>query len=541
MKFLSKNPTYRLFPLSLYSILISTIAVLASFYTENFFITVAKPEPIAYISSKIIYFICIYFASNFLIAFIFNVIKRDTFHIKWIKYLLLLGIPYMIIFFVSWPGIIVWDEFWVYKCASELVLDDWQSFLTVYYYLVNLYLFPSIATVVFTQIAFLIFVSSWFIVKIEEEFQINWLVKCILILILILNPAIVFSTLTTYRSTMLAIIELWLIGLIYFCLKKNKNIDWTLFWIVICTIILSIWRKEGIYHLVMVPLAVYFINSKINRRKVIWLFVISIVGVISVNNFASLFKDDNINMRYEITAMINPISNILVDDNVNINKEMLDVFGKIIDVEKTKELSYPYEIPAYWNGAVANKFSKDNLIDFKKQYFKLVLDNLDIFASSRMRTMLGSSGLSPYGHYVSDYIINYNSKIDHVNQVDVTMNNKLNQPITDFRKHIIKVLNWSTNFSGVVNNAIIFWNFVPIMIILIIIVLRVDKISSPLFWISLLSVTRAPVLYLAEPGSYFMYYYPLYLTGIFIFAIYILNVINTKRNNIECHQTQQKE
>ncbi|MGG4034639.1 hypothetical protein ABEV74_13165 [Paenibacillus cisolokensis] len=506
-----------------------TILFLFSFISEKHFIT-GEPHSFGYTTSKILYVVYCYFIVLFLYEFIKKIINKEIFYRKWFKNLSYIFVPYIGILFLSWPGLVVWDEIWIYQNATQFHIDDWQSYQTVYFYIFSLFLIPSFGMIVGSQITFMAFVSSWIITKLEFNYPLRFSkYKLVLIIIIVLSPAVLFNTLMTFRSTMLAIIELWLVGLIYFSFKEKKCDNKTLIIIGFLTILLSTWRKEGIYHVIFVPIAIWYLGIAARKRIVVFTLV-TIVGVLVAGNIYGLIKgDEKQQMRYELTAFINPLSMILADKNAIISEETSIQLNKVIDVEKTKEMASPYEVPSYWNGAVKDDFSEKDFKSFKKSYLKIVIDNLDIFLSSRTRTMISSSGFSRYGYYPSDYINSYILKNLDNDGAKLMLDNSLNRPINiNLRQFIVNILNWSKSFDNNIPNTLIFWNFSPVFIYLVIVIIRMRSLQNPIFWISVLLLLRVPLLFITQPGSYFMYYYPMFLPGVFLMIIHFLEVKRRK-------------
>lgn len=511
-----------------YSLIIAVVLLLISFFTQKYF-SEGITSYTGFVSSKILYFILSFFIVHFLISFFKNL--KLPFYKEWAINLLLVAIPLLVWLLLSWPGIFTWDEFWVYEAATKFSIENWQSYLTSYFYIINLYFFPSVATIVFFQITFMSFVVSWFLTHIKFKFQTGKLFKILIIVFLSLWPSIIFSTLITFRSTMLAILELWLIGYIYFSIDKEKLNNKNLILLALMTILLSTWRAEGIYHLILVPLCLFIVCNKQNIKKLLLFSFAILIGVLALNRGYDLIKQDNYGkMKYELTAYMNPISNIMADKNVNVSKLNMDALNKVIDIEKTKEDAYMYETPSFWNGAVREGFSEQDFKNFKKEYIKLVALNPDIFIGARTRTLVAASGLSPNAYLVSDYINDYIKTKPNNEAAELMLKSEFNYPLNiSLRQVVIDYLNTSKSQIGYVNMAIIFWDFLPIILFLFVILFRVRSIKDPFLWISLLCLGRIPILFIAEPGSYFMYYYPMYLSGIFTVIIFILD----KRNKLK--------
>ncbi|MFC5446859.1 hypothetical protein [Paenibacillus aestuarii] len=507
---------------------IAILALSLSFYTEKFF-RVGQPTQIfTYYSSKLIYFLFIFFGSKFLYHFGSFLIKKDLFYLKWGRNFIFHLVPLIVALIFAWPGIFVWDEFGTYDYASRFILDNWQSYLTVYYYIINLYIFPSVGTIVLVNIVIFSLVSSWIITHLTislSNIKLRWLLF-LFTGIGFLSPAILFSLLMTYRSSMIASFELLLCGLLYLLARKKIQINLPkLILICLLTVILSVWRKEGIYHLILVPLfLLVFFRHYLNRKTLVCFFIAVLGGYfildVAYSHFTNQQNTTMDTMRYELTAYMNPLSNILADKNASIDATAIVTFNKVIDVEKTKQLSYHYESPSFWDGGVREKFTSSDLRAFKRAYWKTVWANKDIFVSARLRTMLGASGFSIKGYYPSSSIYNYLSGIKSREgdfSRDTVLTQKLNYPINLWLdSKIVSYLEFSKK------HLIVFWNFTPLLLILLVIFIRTFSFKNPLVWINTIVLARIPVLFVLEPGSYFMYYYPMYLSGVYIIFIYLI-------------------
>lgn len=533
-----KKDDYNILPLHLPSLVIVVMLLIVSFFSERYFIIVETPNPYVYWPSKILFVIIMYCYVNFLCCFISKLVKKDDFHVKWFRYFLFIFIPYVIMLLTVWPGIIAWDEFGIYEVTAKLGIDDWHSYITNFYYLVHFYLFPSLGTVVFTQILLLSFIASWFITYVNMNyFKASKKIGYILIFLLVITPGIVFSILMTYRSTVLAILELWLVGIILFHRENYKKKRYMLIWLAICTVLLSYWRKEGIYHLVFVPAAMYFTFKEMKIKSLIKFATVCILGFLFLDYCSGFAKNEMVTMKYELTAYINPLSVIIADKHVNLDHIDVLKIDKVIDINKLKEESFHYEIPAFWKGATRDNFDELDFNAFKKEFLKLVSQNLDVFFSARLRTMLGASGMTPiYAHLPADYyyttqrLTNVEGfRMDTIDRARLTFKNKFNRPINNYiRDKVVRILDWTTATKGLLHNTSIFWNFIFLAIPIAIFIIRVRSFIAPLWWGAVIIFVRIPLLYITEPGSYFMYYFPFYLVGFFIIGLWILEVIEKK-------------
>lgn len=514
-----------------YALITAAMLLIVSFFTEKVFSdSIASYK--GYISSKIIYFIICYFGARFLIIFLRGV--KNPFNKSWMINLLCVFIPLLVWLLLSWPGIFTWDEFWVFESATYFNIENWQSYLTSYFYIICMYFFPSAGSIAFIQIVVMSFTASWIITKLQFKFNIK-IMKYLILALLALWPSIIFSTLITFRSTMLAIFELWLIGYIYFNISEKTVGKSKLLIIGFLTIILSTWRTEGIYHVLLIPLFLFVKYRDKGMRKRIVYFTFSIfIGVLVLSKGYDLIRQDNyVKMKYELTAYMNPLSIILTDENVNITDIDLEIMDKVIDIEKTKAEAYYYETPAFWNGAVREGFTKQEFSNFKKEYIKLITLNPDSFLSARTRTFVAAAGFSPQAYYVSDYINNYIITKPENKAAELLLSKPMNYPLNlKIRQIAVDYLDFSKSKITTLNFTMLFWNFIPIVLGLLIIIFRTKTIKDPLLWMALICFGRIPILFLTEPGSYFMYYYPTYLAGAFVIIIYLFDRMKARKEGL---------
>lgn len=506
------------------SIVLGVAGGILSFFTEQYFKEGEPQQLFTYYSSKFILVIYIFTCALFLIKFFKKLLKKDLFYRRWGKNLLYFAIPCLLFLIIAWPGYFVWDEFWVYECASRFILDNWQAYFTVYYYLIHLYIFPSIGTIVLFQILLFSFVCSWVLTKIDFSYTIKYRwVNGLFFLLLLLSPAIMVNAFMTYRSSPIAVLELWLCALLFFSAREQKITNRKLWTIVVLTVLLSVWRQEGIYHLVAVPLFLWCFLRQSGKKRWLAAAVIILTGYfVCTSLYSVLMNQGAVAMRYQLTAYMNPLSNILANKDSIVDERSVAVFDKVIDVDKTKSLAYIYETPSFWEGAVREGFTKAQFKDFKGEFWKVALSNKDIFLAARIQTMLGASGLSDKGYYPKDAIYTYlQDNSSQGERVKNTLDKKLNQPLNkSFRKVVYQLLNESLKYK------IVFWNFIPILTFLLIIFIKEFNYRNALTWILFILLARIPILILLEPGSYFMYYYPMILSGVFFVFIYVVEKIN---------------
>lgn len=237
--------------------------------------------------------------------------------------------------------------------------------------------------------------------------------------------------------------------------------------------------------------------------------------------------------KYEITAMINPLSTMvqhpLKGDNV---QKRLNTIDKTVDIHILKQHPSYIETPAFWNGAVRSDYA-EHYNSFKKEYIYLVVHNPRLFLDNRVNTFMATNsfGAHPSASHGRLEANDYREDPLVRNFVET---NPYSEPLAPSikQKVVHTLLSFTDDFQFNAIGHILWNNIIPIVLLAVITIYKAFR--REWFWccILLLILLRVPLLFLTAPANYFFYYLPVYIAGYF-FAFLHLSIWLSKRVSIK--------
>ena len=494
-------------------ITISILIYIYSFFTTNYYFKFSYNEFNMLTWFRYLFIRLSFIALDFsLVIFLKNkilkLIKKDKSTQRLLILFLISFSVNMIFLLLMWPGNWINDEIGVLYNAQTFTYYSWQNYLSVIFYSLCLMVFPSAISIPIIQVIFISYAFAYFINYVYERTNTKWVYLLFLILLL---PPVIYNNLYPLRLTM-----------VYKKYKNKEKLNWKdIILIAVNIFILSFWRTEGIYYLVL-PIIVYFLfkdtKKIIPKCIIIEVVAISLVGVFT---YIDKYYDYKAYVKYKLTAIINPLSILLQKDlNGNVN-ESIEKIDQVIDVNLLKEN------PLYWNILIALDDSKglyrenitENYDGVMPAYLKIILNNFPEFIKERIEVFNITNG----NYELENNYYSLNGRSDFENgtkdliQADVfgkaISNNLRNEFIKFLRGEKIKFVK-------------LFYNVKPVLFaicILLIILLIKKKIVESLLILNL--IAKSALVFLTTPASFFMYYYPLYLEGSLLVSLFIIILI----------------
>lgn len=479
-----------------------------------------------FITTLVCFILFIFTIWNIVINIIQKLYKKDISTKKYLKHFGIYFIIMMIFLLLMWPGHWVWDEIFIIDNTSNCNVFQWQSVITQIYYGVILLIIPHPVAITIIQIVLI----SMILAYIQTRIELTYNNKClnIILYILFLLPSIIINNLYVIRLTIYSYIMLLLASILIFdkINKQEISIAKAIFLIILSTLII-LWRSEGVIFLVFIPIMLIITYKKL--RKPIFATLICAILVLNTYIYKSALKKYEDPM-YNLVIYINPLSIMLQQPLNGDIEEALANIDKVLSIEEIKKYPSYQEILAHWEGKVFRDNYKENADKVMKNVAKVILNNPVSFVKARLKTMLASSGMdnTAYNEVDSRFlnVILFNSDSWQVKNIQnefvgfSPINPKLKVDIEIFLMGVIKPQENSIQGTPI---RVIFWNFIPIFIIVsIILVIKLIKKQWLLFTLCLSILAQSGIIFLTAPASYFMYYFPEYITGIFIIFICIV-------------------
>lgn len=507
---------------------------------------------------KLIFGVGLFFASWFILHFIEKLRSKDLFYLSWIKSSITYGALLLVLLLLIFPGYWSWDDFWVLDSAHAYLPNTWQHIFTQAQYIFSLYLFPSSTTITVVQLGIIATIAGY-VVAYLKQFLTSKRLRLLLWLPFLTLP-VLFGDFYTLRLHIYGYLLLLLAIKVHqiFSTERRPMTHRSAFFLGITTLItvLAFWRSEGIVFLALLPL--FFVKLgflkqlRTKDRKSLHVLHVSIcaVFIIILGYLGASYENSP---RYKVTTTVNPLS-VLVQGQDTSTKDWQNI-NKVINIDLLKKNPDYTDIKVFWDARFLRADYEQYLSEYYRSFANIVLANPAKYMKIKTKTFLATNSLYPIGAgetivYGSGLLTPYSiDKCEHLSRQECDLvkrfdkMSKLNTPIApQLRETVLNILMVDTPSKQATNILrAVFWNVLPILL-LTIGVLAHAIIKRHLVWIIMVSLplAQAAIIFLTAPASFFMYYYPTYLTGFVLVLFYSLLIID-KRNTRLSHGSAEEE
>lgn len=511
---------------SVYSIPIILIHYLINVYSFTMIYNISKINKYKY------YLYCFFTFINIFILWnlIFYIKKNYTLFGKTykvaLKKMLYLGIINFGFLLLMWPGIWRWDDIGVLTLSvKQFEIDYWQSLLTNLLYFFSLSLLPFPSGIIIIQI----FIISLIIGYISAKFLQRFGKKAYIFELFMLLPAMITNNLYPMRAVLYGYVMLLLfIEVIMTPILNYKKA----IMIGILSSIIATWRSEGIIFLLFVPLWYILTNSK--NKKVV--FVLVMILLCGFKTLSSLQPPTN--SGYIVTAILEPLDSFVKNDFKSDDKKKdLEIIDNVLSVDMMQQAASSADV--FWNGGLRNT-DKESVNELIKVYVKIIVFNFPDFVKERLYHYALCNGIGNGMLTLGDtteifnYSENHDTYIDNIKYLFNTTYPLVNLGFQEERGNIIKLLECRTfsSYKKTTFLSAIFYNSIPISILImyIFIVSILKKHKKYFYWCGVYLISLGSVIATA-PETLFMYYFPVYVTGIGVSFLYFVENAKCKQKN----------
>ena len=477
---------------------------------------------IRYLSLRLLLFFVLIFVWYNICTFFGRIKKKEKNYIIYLVTFLFFCVTYSAILILIWPGNWVSDEQWILEQAVYLTFNPWQHVLTSLFYIFSLMIFPSPVSVVIVQYTLISAIISYIIGKLYIQFKTRGLI----ISILFLFPSVIAHIFYPMRLILFGFIEMMFL----FTLLNKKDTDQlpirTLIFASILNVLLSVWRTECIFLIILLPLILLLKKYPKKVAAVFSAFVILSSGVLIL--FQNSHMSNDAKVRYNVTGIIYPFTHLLKEEYKNDkDSDLIKQINTYIDVEKT--ITYENGDYAFWYGGVFDGITTE-------EQFKVFLsDFIELVKKHPQALVLERASL----FHDASYPIDDNGKIrysretlDHFN----FENYLFSLPIdTDLRNTVMNLIYGNSDHSMLNRIITVSYNlYIPIALIMIMWLFCLIRLkNNQVAFISLtFLLAQVAIVFVTAPGSRFMYYFPVLICGYSVFFMRLLWFIKEKKEKI---------
>ncbi len=448
--------------------------------------------------------------------------------------------------FVYYPGSYLADTLDAIRQISFMEVNDWFSYVHPLTYLFLYQFYPDIIVIGIAQITLCAFIFADIISFLYSQFKLKFILKSLTFILFIAFISSITS-ITYYaffymRDIPFSLLHLYLAFYIYKITIENKTSEITkdqCLFIIGLGLFLAIFRGEGIIILIVTLLCLLF-YGKVTKKLFTKLLVGSLVSFLFLNLFLpkilNVYATDK--NHYNLTLVAYPLGFILNNDNHYISgdeQEDKKILSNIIKVEGIKTGVNCYDITTFqhennlWN----RDTSDESWSVFYTRVYKIFWDNPHLFLAARTCNFIA-------------HLFLFDGKVERDNDSgrysltkDECFINKDNKwcalYFSDVMYTILKMLPSCDGVCGYTSLMKLkdisynwHWNsiFAFLTSIIVLILYKFLPISA---MFSAIILSRIPIVFLTAPYVFFRYIYSLYLAGVFILLLVILECIKNKK------------
>lgn len=403
-------------------------------------------------------------------------------------------------------GFLTNDEYSIINSATNLIHDTWFNIMTVYYYIVSLMLIP--------------YTYAPIIVKVIIEFWVVgytvWRTKChfrnkyanLMYVLFLLYPVIAYTT-SAHRLPVYFLIYLAVIVKLFYDHLENKHLTYAgAVFLLFFGAVLTQWRTEGIYLLVILPILMFAAYPQLRRAKaaipVVVLFILfQALLWIPQNGAVSSNIDGAANDRmkpfyaYTITNMYRNGLDLSknADDLAVVDRYLsLEMIDKIN--EHYGDINYEDVLILYQDGftGVREGAGDAEFYDYSQALKRIFVNNPDVFARTRWGAFCYAA--LPY----------------HI----VFSSTGLRDMIS-FAISIVKTVSYNL--------------FIPVIFAAAAAVVSLIRRKWFEFFMFAGILAHAFIVFVLAPASYFKYYFPVYIVSYFYMIFMLISFLSKKRED----------
>lgn len=396
------------------------------------------------------------------------------------------------------------DENSIYANAVTLTHDTWFNYLTNYYYIVALMIFPFKYGPIILKVIIQLLCASYVVYRIREYFGMK--IGMLSYILFLLYPVIAYTT-SAHRLPIYFLIYLTIfVKLLFDGLNKAKLSALEEVILIIAGAILTQWRTEGIYLAVLVPILCLFAYENLRNKKQIIILVLSCIVaqyIISIpqTGFTANNLDGAANDRmkpfyaYTITNMYRNGLDLQknADDLAIVDKYLsLEVIEAIN--EHYVDINYEDVLILYQDGfiGVRQEASVEDFINYSDALKRIFVNNPDVFIKTRWGAFCYAA--LPY---------------------HITYNGMGIKSLISFGISIVK--------------SILYNLFIPVGIAFVLCIYSLFKRRWYSFFVFGGLIAHWFIVFILAPASYFKYYFPVYIMSYFYVIVIALWLYLTRK------------
>jgi hypothetical protein len=412
-----------------------------------------------------------------------------------------------------WPGIVMTDTQAQVDQARHGVVAEWFSYLHAALTIAVLDVYPHVATFGVLHVLGTAALFAWASTLLHRRSSGSLAGVVAMNLLAALSAPVVVNTLLYSRDTVFALLHVALgLKLAELASDRRRPTTTELVGLVLLTAWLSVYRGDGIALAIVVPLLLLLLLRPARRQALLGggAFALAVLVVAAV--IPRAFWVTQQDAAYQLSLRLNPLGAVLQSEFFSPSKEEdLAVLSKVIDVDATRRLSTPAEIPVYWGGYWDPQATEQERKEFNQVADRLLVDNASTVLSNRLQTFLIASGLGP-GQFTTVPL----AEDERYSFITTPAGLKADPPSAAVYDAAAELLTGTYAYRGSLStSSALQWNFIPWLFLLGGVLVGSRRLRFEGVFAAVI-LCRLPLVFVAAPAAQFKYYYSVWLGGVVV-------------------------
>ena len=428
---------------------------------------------------------------------VIGVLKSSLLYVPVVAAVLVIKLP---------AGYLTNDEYSIYSDATQLIHDTWFNYMTVYYYIVSLMLIPFRYGPIIVKVIVQLIAAGYCVFRAKGYFGKK--AGMFVYLLFMLYPVIAYTT-SAHRLPLYFLIYLIMFAKLFFDLLEKKDITGPgAAALLLAGAVLTQWRTEGIYLLVLVPVLMFIVYPRFCKKRAAAVLILSYVAiqyVLSVpqngmGDGLSGAANDRMKPFYAYTVT-NMYRNGLDLEKNAADLEIIDRYLSLDMIEKINEhygdINYEDVLILYkedFNG-VRPEAGYTEYYEFTQAARRLFAANPDVFAKTRWGAFCYAA--RPY---------------------HITLPGQ-GAGIASSAFSIVKALSYNL--------------FIPVVFAAICLIYSLIKRKWYFFFAFGGLAAHAFIVFILAPASYFKYYFPVYIMSYFYLTVLLIWYFSGRKKTVK--------
>lgn len=479
---------------------------------------------------RIGFLVALWLVLAFLVRFVRDLVAGDVFTRVWAAGAAAYAAVQLVVLALVYPGNWIWDEYFVLMATTRFESTAWQGFLTNVLYTWGMFLVPSAMGILFVQVAFVALVVGYLVASLHRRMHRRRLAFLVLLPFLALPT--LFNDLYPLRLTgyayllVLLLTQIWNIGPSAERWRSLRPGQW--FGLVVEVGVLAFWRSEGVYLLLLVPVALVLAARVRGRRPDLRMLVVRGTAALAVVGSLWVLTAGAADPKYQLTATINPLSTMVQGDlqGPDVARD-LEAIDRVVPVAALRAKPSYIETPALRD--VRPDFAA-HVPAYNRAVLDLIVHNPGPFLWNRWHALLAANSMERFIPLVRDGgVLGGDVALERYAQTFQAENAFSAPLVPGIRQPVQRALLLLGPQNELTPAGRVLWNAIPslvgLLVVTVLLALRRHRIGA---LAGVLLLANALLVALTEPGHYFMYFFPAYLGANAIIAVVLLLALDRR-------------